>query len=187
MSELIPFPDGESTNALIRELEMLMAEAEADAAEASGKPIEDTGEYDEVHEAQIRALAERVGFYAESGPLFDKDGDYLCGACALRQEPEACTHVSGNISMETGSCMIWCTGQPLNEPIGKQLTQIEANYAMRPTAKGFGCSRCEYSAEAKKPDSDGRPSWCTVWGMHIEPKACCIFEDGDDLVSGGSN
>lgn len=145
------------------------------------KPISDTGDYNELREKAIRDLATRIGYYAESGPLFDPEGRYLCGDCVLRDEPKSCTHVSGKISMQLGSCMIWFYGDQINLPAGQKLTQIEANYAERPVAKGFGCSRCGWDAKAKKPDSEGRPDWCGWWGMHVAPLACCFAESGKDL------
>ena len=151
------------------------------SAENPRTPVKDSGEYDLIKEAAIRDLATKVGYYAESGPLFDPAGQYLCDDCALRDQPKSCTHVSGDISMETGSCMLWIIGNQIDLPVGQKLTQIEANYAERPKAKGFGCSRCGWSAKAKKADEQGRPSWCGWWGMHIMPSACCLAESGPDL------
>lgn len=145
------------------------------------KPIADTGEYDDLHDRAVRDLATRVGYYAESGPLFDPEGKYLCKDCCLRDEPKACTHVSGKISMQTGSCMIWIYGDQVNLTVGQKLTQIESNYAERPVSKGFGCSRCGWYKKAKKADSDGRPGWCSWWGTHVVPLACCLAESGQDL------
>jgi hypothetical protein len=145
------------------------------------KPIPDTGDYDELHEKAVRDLATRIGYYAEHGPLFDPEGKYLCDDCCLRDEPKACTHVSGKISMDTGSCMLYTIGSPINLPVGQKLTQIEANYAERPKAKGFGCSRCGWYKQAKKADKDGRPAWCGWWGMHVIPFACCFAEGGPDM------
>jgi hypothetical protein len=147
----------------------------------AGKPIADMGDYDELHEKAVRSLAQQLAYYAESGPLFDPEGKYLCGDCALRKEPSACTHVTGTISMTDGSCMIWISGEPINQAVGQKLTQIESNYAERPQDKGFGCSRCGWHGEAKKADSDGRPSWCGMWGIHVVPLACCLWESGPDL------
>lgn len=144
------------------------------------KPIPDTGDYNELHEKAVRDLASKLGFYAESGPLFDPEGRYLCGSCALRTEPAACTHVSGKISMVAGSCMIWLYGDAIKLPVGQKLTQIEANYGERVKAKGFGCSRCGWHKQAKKADKDGRPSWCGWWGIHVVPLACCFAESGPD-------
>ena len=144
-------------------------------------PITDTGEYDETKEKAIRDIATRVGSYAESGPTFDPEGNYRCGDCALRSEPAGCTHVSGKISMQIGGCFIWIIGEEIHQAIGEKLTQVEAMYSERPKAKGFGCHRCSWGAEAKKPDADGRPSWCGFWGIHVKPFACCFAETGPDL------
>jgi hypothetical protein len=154
----------------------------AKSAENPRTPIEDTGEYNELKEKAVRSLAEQLGYYAESGPLFDAAGKYLCADCALRDGKTACTHVSGKISMQTGSCMIWIVGEPINQPVGQKLTQIESGYAERKVSRGFGCVRCRWGAKAKNPDSDGRPSWCSWWGMHIVPFACCFREEGKDSV-----
>jgi len=159
----------------------LIASMSATAKENPHHPIPDTGEYDELKEKAIRSMAEQLGYYAEKGPLFDPDGKYLCDDCCMRQEPQACTHVSGKISMQTGSCMIWMRGEPIHQAVGQKLTQIEANYATRPQVKGFGCRRCGWYAKAKKPDIDGRPGWCSWWGMHAVPLACCFAESGKDL------
>jgi hypothetical protein len=144
-------------------------------------PIEDTGDYDATKEKAIRDIATRIGAYAEAGPTFDPEGNYLCGDCALREEPSTCTHVSGKIDMRVGGCFIWIIGDEIHQPIGEKLTQIEAMYCTRPKAKGFGCHRCSWGAEAKKADSDGRPSWCGFWGFHVKPFACCFAETGPDL------
>jgi hypothetical protein len=151
-------------------------------ASAKPKRIEDTGKYDETKEAAIRDMATKIGAYAESGQTFDPEGKYLCGGCSMRDGQTACTHVSGKISMVIGSCFIYLRGEPMQAQVAQKLTQIEAMYSERPKSKGFGCSRCEYGAEAKKADGAGRPSWCSWWGMHIVPLACCFMEDGKDLV-----
>jgi hypothetical protein len=155
----------------------------AKIAENPRTPIEDTGEYNELKEKAVRSLAEQLGYYAEHGTLFDPEGKYLCADCCLRQEPASCSHVSGKISMQTGSCMIWVIGDPINLPAGQKLTQIESNYAERPKSKGFGCVRCGWYKQAKSADGEGRPGWCSWWGMHVVPFACCIAESGDDLVA----
>jgi len=152
------------------------------SAEDNGKhPVADTGKYDELHEKAVRDIAEKIGYYAEAGPLFDPEGKYLCDDCCLREEPKACSHVSGVISMEIGSCMMWMIGDAIHLPVGQKLTQIEANYAERTKSKAFGCSRCGWYSKAKKSDSEGRPAWCAWWGIHVTPFACCIAESGPDL------
>jgi len=152
------------------------------AAAAKRQPISDTGKYDELKEAAIRDFATTVGFYAEAGELFDPDGKYLCGDCCFRDGTRSCDTTNGDISFTLGSCFMWRRGAPVGLKVKEKLTQIEAMYCERPEAKGFGCSRCEYGAKAKKPDSAGRLSWCNWWGMHIVPNACCFREDGKDLV-----
>lgn len=158
--------------------ELIAAE---EAKQNPRKPIADPGKYDEAKEAAIRDMAAKLGYYAENGPLFDPEGNYRCVDCCLRQEPKSCTHVSGKIDMQTGSCMIWMIGGQINQPVGQKLTQIESNYAERPQAKGFGCHRCGWYAKAKKPDAKGRPGWCGWWGAHVIPLACCFAESGKDL------
>ena len=163
-------------------LDLKQAIADLLAKAEMNNTLSDSGEVDELKEKAIRDYATTIGFYAESGPLFDPEGKYLCGRCCFRLLPKACDTVSGKISMQVGSCMQWRKGEPVGLKVKAKLTQIEAGYAERPTAKGFGCSRCEYGSEAKKADSKGRPSWCSFWGMHVTPFACCMHEDGKDLV-----
>jgi hypothetical protein len=64
-----------------------------------------------------------------------------------------------------------------------KFTKEDAKYTERPNVKGFGCHRCEYGGEAKQADSEGRESWCSFWGMHIVPNACCAENEGDDDVN----
>ena len=149
---------------------------------ASVDTLSDTGKYDELKEKAIRDYATTIGFYAESGPLFDPEGKYLCGDCCFRDGKSACDIVSGTISMTIGSCMMWRIGAPVGLQVKQKLTQLEAMYSERAKIKQFGCSKCKYGGEAKKPDAKGRPSWCTYWGMHIIPYACCFQETGKDLV-----
>ena len=132
---------------------------------------------------RIRPIAEAVGGYAESGPTFDPDGDYLCGTCKLRLEPDACVTVSGKISMTTGSCYQYIKGdQEFKKPFEIQFTQNKAGYSERSNDKAFGCKNCEYSEEAKIKDSKGRESWCQFWNMGIIPEACCYRSDSEDDV-----
>jgi hypothetical protein len=159
----------------------LIASMNGAGKENARKPIPDTGDYNDLHEKAVRDLITRIAYYAESGPTFDPEGKYLCGDCCLRTEPKACAPVSGRISMEIGSCPLWIIGDEIKLPVGQKLTQIEANYCERPKAKGFGCSRCGWYAQAKKADGDGRPGWCSYWGLHVVPLACCLTESGPDL------
>jgi hypothetical protein len=147
---------------------------------------EDPGEegYDSLHENQVRVMMELAAFYDETGPRSDPDGKYLCGSCSQRQGKNACLFVEGDISFTTGSCNIYTHGDPLDESyeLKEKLTQLEVGYALRPKEKAFGCSRCEYGAEAQAPDTEDRPSWCAEWGVHILPTACCMRHKGDDMI-----
>ena len=149
------------------------------------KLYSDTGKYDYDREQHVRNELSIWVAYAEDGPSFDPDGNYLCGTCDMRSEPHACTHVSRRISMDHGSCRLYIHGPELEgkPPLPQKLTQIDAQYGERPKSKGFGCQRCEYGAEAKKPDKDGRPSWCSFWGVHVQPKSCCAMNEGPDSVN----
>lgn len=135
-------------------------------------PISEPEKPDEAQESKIRALIERHAAYAESGPTFDPRGTYLCGDCSAKSGKAACLLVSGDISFTDGSCRLWTTEPMPDQRFPKKLSQIEASYAERPKAKGFGCSRCEYV--------DG--TWCGFWGLHIKLLACCSEEDGPDLI-----
>lgn len=157
-------------------------ELEATFEAAEEKLYEDTGKYDEAHENHLRAELERWACYAESGPTFDPAGKYLCGRCDMRKGDVDCMRVESPISLKIGSCMIYTYGATPEKdpPMPRKLTQIEAKYSERPVSKRFGCIGCEYSAEAKEKDSAGRPSWCRFWGVHIQPKACCMMNDAPD-------
>lgn len=147
------------------------------------QPISDPGTYDEKQEAKIRALITRHAAYAESGSTFDPTGKYLCGSCSFRKGSNACQPVSGIISFLTGSCRLWDSAGKFAAGT-KQLSQLEAGYAERPEAKGFGCSpRCEYASDSKvQPIHGPRDIWCGFWGLHVAAKACCSEEDGPDLI-----
>jgi len=134
---------------------------------------------------------QRIAFYAEEGKSFDPDGKYLCNSCYYRERMDwgdtpACYIVEGKISMEDGSCDRYIHGTPDAEwnplPMLHKYSQAQAGYAERPKEKGFGCSRCEYGAKAKKPDSKGRESWCNMFGVHVRPEACCSSHDGKDML-----
>lgn len=132
---------------------------------------------------KMRPIAELVGGYAESGPTFDPDGDYLCGTCKLRLEPDACVTVKGKISMTTGSCYQYVKGpQEFQKPLEIQFDQDKAGYSERPNDKGFGCKRCEYTEDAAVKDSQGRDKFCKVWQMLIIGNACCYRNDSEDDV-----
>lgn len=148
------------------------------------QPFPDTGEYDEAREKHVRTEIGKWAAYAERGTAFDPTGKYLCGTCHERLEPDSCMWVSGKIDMDCGSCRLYVHGpdQQATKRAPQQLTQIESQYAERPETHGFGCSRCEYGSEAKKSDSGGRKSWCSFWGLHVIPNACCAMEDGEDMI-----
>jgi uncharacterized protein YdaT len=155
-----------------------------DMYSAASIGIEDTGEYNEDNENRIRKQMELWVNYAESGPSFDPEGKYQCKTCTEKLEPSACHIVSGKISMDAGSCRTYEKGkQRYKGPAEHHLTQIEAQYGERPKTKAFGCARCEYGDKAKSPDSQGRPSWCTFFGVHIQPLACCAMNEGDDSIN----
>ena len=141
----------------------------------------DTGHYDEQEEDHVRTELVFWANYAEYGPTFDPEGDYLCGSCDMRLNADDCMRVEGTISFKTGSCRIYTKGDPENEdPMPTKLTQIEVAYSERPTVMGFGCSRCEYGIQAKAKDGVGRPLWCSLWGIHVQPKACCFKNTNSD-------
>jgi hypothetical protein len=145
----------------------------------------DTGEYDFNHEDHVRTEAQQWAQYAERADNtddikpFDPEGNYLCGTCDMRQGTSDCSRVEGPISLEKGSCRLYHRGAAENQPpMKKKFTQADAKYAEH--EGGFGCHRCEYGSEAKGLDKYGRESWCSFWGMHIVPNACCAeWDEGD--------
>jgi hypothetical protein len=177
MGDVLQFPEGYSEEQLVEELSQIFAETK--------KPVfEDPGPagYDIPQENLVRQLMTLVADYAEEGPKFDPAGQYLCGTCQMRALPEACSHVTGKISMEIGSCEKYVIG-PQSWPIQiVQWSQKEANYAERPEAKGFGCSRCGHGSPAKQPDEQGRSVWCDRFGTRVQYLACCAEEGGPDMV-----
>lgn len=141
----------------------------------------------EMQEALTRELMVAVATYAESGQTFDPSGHYLCGTCIMRQGSNACTHVVGKISLTQGSCNLYLFGgDQAFEPwysLPSKISQKDAGYVERPESKGFGCfPRCGHALFASQPDSDGRDVWCSFWGTHVLSDACCIMENGSDLV-----
>lgn len=168
--------------------ERAFREANAVAGPHSGKKLlkaelyQDNGVYDETAEAGIRANITLWGDYAEGGPTYDPNGDYLCGSCAMRADKQYCTHVVGPINFGTGSCRIYEIGPSSGTPLPQKLTQIEVAYTERPTVRGFGCKRCEFGDTALVPDSIGRKLWCSFWGCHVMENACCFKNTGDDDV-----
>lgn len=159
-------------------LEALIAELAAEKE----KKFEEPAEYDEAQEKLVRELMEKVAQYAESGPLWDASGKYLCEACEMRIEPDRCSHVSGDISMATGSCEKWVIGPQSWPRQTVQWTQKEANYGTREKAKGFGCSRCGHGTRARQTDDAGRAIWCDRFGTRVQALACCAEESGPDFV-----
>ncbi|SRR6266566_3389290 len=147
------------------------------------KQFEEPVQYDPAQENLVRELMSLVADYDEEGIRFDPSGRYLCGTCQMRIEPDLCSHVSGIISMEAGSCEKWMIG-PQAWPVQiVQWTQKEANYGTRGKAKGFGCSRCGWGSEAKKADAEGRSVWCGRFGARVQSLACCCEESGSDWVA----
>jgi ppGpp synthetase/RelA/SpoT-type nucleotidyltranferase len=142
-------------------------------------PYPDTGKYDEAEEAVRRNLAEEMSEYAEFGERFDPKGDYMCKDCSQMVLPKSCGTVSGPISDDAGSCRYWLKDIPLVQ-LELKYTPEEASYTERPNWKEFGCKKCLFGAEAISPDSEGRPSWCSWWGIHVLPNACCAKNEGDD-------
>ena len=158
--------------------QMMLAAGNSDTAD----PGPDN--YDRQREEIVRAFMMATAHYAEVGaPTYDPEGEYLCGTCVVREEPDSCTTVSGQISMTDGSCANWYKGDP-TEPlitIAQKYTQKEAGYGERPDEKGFGCwPRCGHAKEAKAADEDGRGTWCGLWAVHVTERACCDRESGDD-------
>jgi len=143
----------------------------------AAKNVPDPGQYDEDHEDHVRGEAREWSQYAETGVAFDPSGNYLCGTCDMRQGENECMRVEGPISFTKGSCRMYHKGAPENQlPMEKKFTKAEAKYS-ESNQGGFGCHRCEYGGEASEPDAEGRASWCSFWGMHIEPNACCAEQE----------
>jgi hypothetical protein len=168
------------------ELENIDLQAALDEILAEGKkPVfEDPGAngYDEQQEKLVREVMTLVADYAEDGVKFDPEGRYLCGSCCMRVVPDRCSHVSGAISMTDGSCAKWVIGQQSWPVQIVQWSQEEADYAERPEAKGFGCSRCGHGSPAQQPDGEGRSIWCNRFGTRVQYLACCAEEGGEDMI-----
>lgn len=152
------------------------------AAEKRSKGFQDTGTYDEAVEINRRRIASEMAQYAESGSAFDPAGDYLCKTCTQMDLPKSCGVVATNkINPEDTSCRYWVNDIPLVQ-LQMKFSPKETDLTSRPNWKGFGCKRCVYGSEAKVPDSKGRPSWCSWFGIHVLPNACCAENEGDDDV-----
>lgn len=150
----------------------------------AGHRVEDTGTYDEKKESEFRIIAHDTAQYAEEGPSFDPTGKYLCGTCFYMLGTNECAFVEGDdISPENGTCRYWKKADGTNPvPLERKYDKEEAGYTERPHGEGFGCARCDYGAAAKAPDSKGRESWCSRFGMHVEPLACCAKNEGDNDI-----
>jgi hypothetical protein len=149
----------------------------------AAKNAPDPGQYDEKHEEHVREEMKQWAQYAEEEDNtedikpFDPEGNYLCGDCDMRQGTNECMRVQGPISFEKGSCRLFHEGAPENQlPMEKKFTQAEAKYG-ESNQGGFGCHRCEYGNKAKEADGAGRPSWCSFWGTHVKPMACCAEQE----------
>lgn len=153
------------------------------ASKTAAKNVPDNGQYDFEHEAHVRQEAKDWAQYAEPGDNtdeikpFDVTGNYLCGTCDMRRGTNECSRVDGPISFEKGSCRLYHKGNPETDPdMKRKFSKAEVNYGTSDQG-GFGCHRCEYGGEAKAPDAKGRESWCSFWGMHIIPNACCSEQE----------
>jgi transcription elongation factor Elf1 len=153
------------------------------APKFAAKNAPDPGQYDEKHEEHVRQEMKQWAQYAEEEDNtedikpFDPEGNYLCGDCDMRQGTNECMRVQGPINFEKGSCRLFHEGAPENQlPMAKKFTQAEAKYG-ESNQGGFGCHRCEYGGEAKEADGAGRPSWCSFWGTHVVPNACCSEQE----------
>lgn len=159
----------------------------ADDGEEEHGNVPDTGDYDFEHEAHVREEAKDWAQYAEesdnTGDIkpFDPSGNYLCGTCDMRRGTNECARVDGEINFAAGSCRLYHLGDPETDPPMKnKFTKEDVDYTERPNVKGFGCKRCEYGSEAQGEDPEGRKSWCSFWGMHVVPNACCAENEGED-------
>lgn len=149
---------------------------------ASSLPFPDPGpgRYNPKKEAHMRDMITMHASYSESGPTFDPEGTYLCGACNMRVLPDRCTVVGDvPISMTTGGCRRWHKGAPTGEELPKKSTPDAVEYGER--EGGFGCVRCEYGVKAAVPDG-ARTTWCGFWGLRVKPNACCEENDGNGLT-----
>lgn len=139
------------------------------------------GNYDAKHEDMVREMITAHADYAEDGPTFDPDGDYLCGTCSMRKEPHACTVVAGRIDMEEMGCRRWEGGEPMPTEMGEK-SDPRTVALSKVASGGFGCHRCRFASKADSADKEGRTLWCGDWGCHVLPMACCDEEDQEGLV-----
>jgi hypothetical protein len=146
----------------------------------------DPGEYDFEHEAHVREEMKQWAQYAEEKDNtadikpYDPKGLYLCRDCDMRRDESDCMRVEGPISFDTGGCRLYHLGiKPETAPsMDEKFTKEEAKYGEH--EGGFGCKRCEYGAEAKASDPEGRGLWCSFWRTHVVGDACCSEWDSDD-------
>ena len=165
---------------------VVASEPEEPAPTSTHGNVPDTGKYDFEHEAHVRQEAKDWSQYAEErdkeGDIrpYDESGNYLCGTCDMRREPSQCARVEGEIDLTAGGCKLYHIGKPETDPpMKKKFSREEARYSEH--EGGFGCHRCEYGSKAKAADEEGRESWCSFWGMHIDPMACCAeWEEGGE-------
>jgi hypothetical protein len=149
--------------------------------------FEDTGEYDEVLESHLRDTFAKMFQYADPWAgdprVFDKLGNYLCGDCN-KYEPEACLAVKGHIDADHGSCRHWEDKDSGDSELlfAEKITKNFADYGVTPKA-GFGCRRCEYHVEAKKPDSHGRDQFCKQGAFRVFKNGCCALNDTPGMES----
>ena len=170
----------------VEEHEFFKEAPKTSAAKTAGKNVPDPGadKYDFEEEKHIRSEMKTWAQYAEASDNtdtikpFDAQGNYLCGTCDMRRGTEKCSRVEGDISFERGSCKLYHIGAPEDTPPMKYpFSKEDAKYSEHKS--GFGCHRCEYGGEAAAADPDGRKGWCSFWGAHIEPMACCAEWDED--------
>ncbi len=99
----------------------------------------------------------------------------------MRKGEHDCMRVESPINFETGSCRLfhWDGGKPpeTDPPMKDKFSHEEAKYSEH--EGGFSCHRCEYGNEAAESDLDGRPLWCSFWGVHVIHTACCSEWDED--------
>ena len=164
--------------ALYHGFERVQAPVRASRRAAANVSDPGPGKYDFKHEAHVREEIKAWAQYAEEADNtaeikpYDPSGEYLCGTCDMRRGRGGCMRVEGPVSFERGGCRLYHLGDPETDPPMKEkLSKAEAKYGEHDG--GFGCRRCKYGAEAKGRDPDGRGSFCSFWGTHVVPEACC--------------
>ena len=154
----------------------------------------DPGDYNEAQETEMRARMNQFNHYSEAGdPTYDPSGMYLCRTCIYRDGqdmdavPPHCQIVAGDISLRTGSCDMYRYGDPspwahTEAADSSKVSKEKSGYQERPVTKGFGCLRCMYGNMAKYVDRAGRTMWCSKFGCHVQPLACCAANEGRDSI-----